>query len=203
MKTKFMKLGDITSKDFMNDPKRLGITLSRYKFVGKMFEDYKSVLEIGAGDGFKSLSLKDSFKELTLSDIKTIKKNNFDKIYKFKNIKYIINNFVNKPLNQTFDGIYALDVLEHIEKKNENKFIVNVKKSLKTNGSLIIGMPSLQSQKYASKLAKKEHVNCKTKKELKIFLSKFFNNVYMFSMNDEVLHTGFDDLSHYILGVCN
>ena len=64
-------------------------------------------------------------------------------------------------------------------------------------------MPSLQSQKYASKLAKKEHVNCKTKKELKIFLSKFFNNVYMFSMNDEVLHTGFDDLSHYILGVCN
>ena len=81
-----------------------------------MFEDYKSVLEIGAGDGFKSLSLKDSFKELTLSDIKTIK-NNFDKIYKFKNIKYIINNFVNKPLNQTFDGIYALDVLEHIEKE--------------------------------------------------------------------------------------
>ena len=58
MKTKFMKLGDITSKDFMNDPKRLGITLSRYKFVGKMFEDYKSVLEIGAGDGFKSLSLR-------------------------------------------------------------------------------------------------------------------------------------------------
>ena len=86
MKTKFMKLGDITSKDFMNDPKRLGIILSRYKFVGKMFEDYKSVLEIGAGDGFKSLSLKDSFKELTLSDIKTIKK---IILTKFTNLKIL------------------------------------------------------------------------------------------------------------------
>ena len=64
-------------------------------------------------------------------------------------------------------------------------------------------MPSSQSQKYASKLAKKEHVNCKTKKQLKIFLKKYFNCVYMFSMNDEVLHTGFDDMSHYIIGLAN
>ena len=203
MKSKLIKLGNITSKDFINDPKRLGITLSRYKFVGKMFEDYNSVLEIGAGDGFKSLSLKDAFGKLTLSDIKKGNKLNFDKIYKKKEIKYLINNFVNKPLKEKFDGIFALDVLEHIEKKNENKFIKNIKKSLKNNGSLIIGMPSLQSQKYASKLAKKEHVNCKTKKQLKMFLNKFFKNTYMFSMNDEVLHTGFDDLSHYIIGVCN
>lgn len=203
MKNKSLKLGNITSKDFINDPKRLGITLSRYKFVGKMFEGFNSVLEIGAGDGFKSISLKNSFKFLTLTDININKKKIFEKNYKFKNIKYKINNFVDKPFSEKFDGIFALDVLEHIEKKNENKFIINLKKSLKKNGSVIIGMPSSESQKYASKLAKKEHVNCKTKKQLKDFLKNHFNCVYMFSMNDELLHTGFDGLSHYIIGVSN
>jgi len=177
--------------------------LSRYKFVGKMFEGFDSVLEVGAGDGFKSLSLKDNFKSLTLTDIHNKKKFLFNKNYNFKNIKFEINNFVKKPLNKKFDGIFALDVLEHIEKKNEKNFIINLKKSLKKNGSLIIGMPSLQSQKYASKLAKKEHVNCKTKKQLRDFLKIHFKCVYMFSMNDEVLHTGFDDLSHYIFGLSN
>jgi 2-polyprenyl-3-methyl-5-hydroxy-6-metoxy-1,4-benzoquinol methylase len=203
MKNKSIKLGDITSQDFVSDPKRLGITLSRYKFVGKMFEGFNSVLEVGAGDGFKSLSLKNSVNYLKLSDIDLKKKNLFDSAYSFKNIDYIVHDFVKKPLKEKFDGIFALDVLEHIKKKQENRFIQNLKKSLKINGTLIIGMPSLQSQKYASKLAKKEHVNCKTKKELRKFLKRYFKNVYMFSMNDEVLHTGFDDLSHYIIGLSN
>ncbi len=203
MKNKLINLGNITSQDFVSDPKRLGITLSRYKFVGKMFEGFESVLEVGAGDGFKSLSLKNSFKYLKLSDIQTKKKKLFDSNYKFKNIDYLVHNFVKSSIKQKFDGIFALDVLEHIKRKDEKNFILNLKKSLKPNGSLIIGMPSLQSQKYASKLAKKEHVNCKTKAELRKFLKSYFNNVYMFSMNDEVLHTGFDELSHYIIGLSN
>lgn len=203
MKNKLINLGNITSQDFVSDPKRLGITLSRYKFVGKMFEGFESVLEVGAGDGFKSLSLKNSFKYLKLSDIQIKKKKLFDSNYKFKNIDYLVHNFVKSSVKQKFDGIFALDVLEHIKRKDEKNFILNLKKSLKPNGSLIIGMPSLQSQKYASKLAKKEHVNCKTKAELRKFLKSYFNNVYMFSMNDEVLHTGFDELSHYIIGLSN
>jgi len=62
-------------------------------------------------------------------------------------------------------------------------------------------MPSLESQKYASKLSRIGHVNCKTKNELKNFLYRHFNNVYLFSMNDEVVHTGFDQMSHYIIAI--
>jgi len=40
-------------------------------------------------------------------------------------------------------------------------------------------MPSIESQKYASKPNKTAHVNCKSKKDLKKFLLKFFNNVYI------------------------
>ena len=49
-----------------------------------------------------------------------------------------------------FDGIYSLDVLEHIQPSDEDRFIKNTLNSLKLNGSLIIGMPSIESQKYAS-----------------------------------------------------
>ena len=46
------------------------------------------------------------------------------------------------------------------------------------------------------------HINCKNKYELKDQMLKYFNFCFPFSMNDEVLHAGFDKLSHYILVVC-
>ena len=77
-------------------------------------------------------------------------------------------------------------------------------RDLNKNGVLIIGIPSLESQKYATKWSKVGHINCKSKKDFKNFLSKFFNNVFMFSMNDEVVHTGYDKMSHYLIGIaCN
>jgi len=196
-------LGHQTSYDFLNDPKRLAITTSRYKFVGKMFEKLNKVLEIGAGDGFKSLIVNEFCNNLTLSDVNKKNMIDFKENYSGKKINYIIHNFEKKSLKKRFDGIYALDVLEHISKKFENKFIRNIKKSLSTNGTFIVGMPSKESQKYASKLSKKHHINCKTKKELSNLLKKHFNCVYMFSMNDEVLHTGFDHMSHYIIAIAN
>ena len=196
-------LGHQTNYDFLNDPKRLPITASRYKFVGKMFEKFNNVLEIGSGDGFKSLIVGDFCNNLTLSDVNEKHMIDFKQNYSDSKIDYIIHNFEKKSLKKNFDGIFALDVLEHIKKKKENTFIRNIKKTLNPNGTLIIGMPSKESQRYASKLAKKYHVNCKTKKELSSFLKKYFNCVYMFSMNDEVLHTGYDHMSHYIIAIAN
>ena len=196
-------MGKRTSLNYLNDPIRLTFTLSRYKFVAKMLEGCKNVLEIGAGDGFKSKIVAQFVKKLTLSDIEIENIKEYKK-FKFNKLQYVLNNFGEKNIkNKIYDGIYALDVLEHIKKKEENKFMMNMLKNLSTHGTVIIGMPSVESQKYASKLSKIGHVNCKNKKELKLFLSKFFNNIYMFSMNDETLHTGFDKMSHYIFAVCN
>jgi len=195
-------MGNNTSHTFLTDPVRLGFTLSRYKFVAKMFEGYKDVLEVGAGDGFKSSVVGQFCKRLTLSDIEMENFKEYNRT-KIKNYKFILNDFTKKSISKKFDGIYLLDVLEHINKKKENLFLNNLKKSLKKNGTLIVGMPSLESQKYASKVSKLGHINCKSKKELKSLLLKYFNNVYMFSMNDEVVHTGFDKMSHYIFALAN
>ena len=65
-------------------------------------------------------------------------------------------------------------------------------------------MPSLESQKYASKESKQGHVNCKSGEQLRKTLNKYFWNTFIFSMNDEVVHTGYFPMSHYLFGIaCN
>ena len=53
-----------------------------------------------------------------------------------------------------------------------------------------------------SKGSKKLHVNCFDKDSLEKYLYKFFNNVFTFGMNDEVLHTGYDKMCHYVFAIC-
>jgi hypothetical protein len=63
-------------------------------------------------------------------------------------------------------------------------------------------MPSLESQPYASRLSKEGHVNCKSQPALKETMQRHFHNVYMFCMNDEVLHIGYHKMANYILALC-
>ena len=104
-KEKTISFGHQISYEWKHDAKHLCFSLSRYKFVSKMFEGLDSVLEIGAGDGFKSRIVSQSVKNLTLSDYKDINKNyNFtsDK----KKQKYLVHNFIEKKLNKKYSGIY-------------------------------------------------------------------------------------------------
>ena len=66
---------------------------------------------------------------------------------------------------------------------------------------MILGCPSLESQTHASAASKAGHVNCKTAKGLRALLETYFHNVFIFSMNDEVVHTGFTPMAHYLIGI--
>ena len=194
-------LSSYASYEWMVDPKHFVFSLSRYKFVSKMLKGKKDVLEIGAGDGFKSKIVSEQVQNLELSDVTISSKEQFEKL-NINNNKYFIHDFIKKKYKKKYDGIYAIDVIEHIEKKSCDKFIKNIKNTLKSNGVLIVGCPSLSSQKYASKYSKKLHVNCFDKDDLEKYFSKFFKNVFTFGMNDEVLHTGYDKMCHYVFAIC-
>ena len=178
-------------------------TLARYKFAAKMLEGYEEVLEIGCGDGWASRIVQQSVKKLTLSD--------FDSVF-FENAKerenddrplsYLIHDMVEKSTERKFNAIYAIDVLEHISPHKEDLFLSNLVESLFENGVAIMGIPSLESQKFASPPSKAGHVNCKTGQDFKCFMAQYFENVFLFSMNDEVVHTGFSKMAHYLLCVC-
>lgn len=85
IKAKSITLGKHLSESWMKDPKHLGFTLSRYKFVSKMFADYDKVLEVGAGDGFGSRIVKDAVKKLDLTDNEILR--NFSIIFKILTIR--------------------------------------------------------------------------------------------------------------------
>jgi len=113
-----------------------------------------------------------------------------------------VHDVLDGPLPETYDGIYSLDVMEHIEAAHEDTYLSNLKTSLNEHGTLIVGMPSLESQAHASPVSKEGHVNCKSGDDFKIALERHFHNVFVFSMNDEVIHTGFTPMAHYLLAVC-
>ena len=100
-----------------------------------------------------------------------------------------------------FDAAYALDVIEHVPLAEEHAFLGELIGSLATNAVLILGSPSRESQAYASEISRAGHVNCKTAEGLAALLRPQFKAVLSFSMNDEVVHTGFAPMAHYLFAV--
>jgi 2-polyprenyl-3-methyl-5-hydroxy-6-metoxy-1,4-benzoquinol methylase len=184
------------------DPKRLGIVLARYKFVAKMLTGKARVLEVGVGDGWASRVVK--------QEVETLVGIDFDPVFVRDAMEAMepewrfecrVHDMLQGPLDGDFDAAYALDVLEHIPAADEEAFLRNMAASVRAPGVIIIGMPSLESQTYASPGSKAGHVNCKSAPDLRALMQKHFHEVFVFSMNDEVVHTGFHALAHYLFAI--
>lgn len=195
-------LGVEKNANWHTDPKRLLFVFSRYKFVAKMLSGKKNVLEVGCGDAFPVRILLQEVDKVHATDIDPLfiddALKRIDEAWPFT---CAVHNILNGPVEGKFDAAYSLDVLEHIQKENEHDFLNNIVKSLTNDGVLIIGMPSLESQPHASPLSKIGHVNCKSGPELKRLMLEYFDNVFMFSMNDEVIHTGYQSMAHYLFAI--
>lgn len=201
------RFGPMSSFTWNTDPKRLLFVLSRYKFAARMLEGSSSVIEIGCGDGFASRIVRQHVNNLLLTDADPIMIENAISLQSpdFP-ISALCHDFCRGPLGDsalTFDAAYMLDVLEHIPQSQELEFFANLRKSLAPSAKIVIGIPSSESQLYASPGSKAGHVNCKTKEELHGSLAKVFPSVFCFSMNDEVVHTGFNRMANYLFAVCS
>ena len=194
-------LGPLYSAVWRSDPKKLVITLSRYKFVAKMLRNKSKVLEIGCAEGWAASLVSGEVGELTLSDMDTIWEQSISDVHQGK-VKFKELDFVSKCADQKYDAIYALDVLEHVLPINARTFCENLIKSLTEDGVAILGMPSIESQVYASEASKEGHVNCMSGEAFRELMNNYFKNVFLFSMNDEVVHTGFSQMAHYLIVLC-
>lgn len=176
------------------DPAHVGFQFARYKFVAKMLHGFGNVLEVGAGDGIISQVVARAVGALVVTDLRPA--------YGVIQHDMVAAPAVD-PWRRPFDAVFALDVLEHVDFLNEGAFLRNICDSLTPHGTCIIGMPSAESQLFASPGSQAEHVNCKTEEGLRKTMAEHFHAVYLFGMNDEVLHTGFGAMCHYRFALCN
>jgi len=197
------RMGLHASWAYYDDPKRLTFTLARYKFVARMLEGSGAVLEVGCSDGFATRIVRQTVGRMTAVDFdpRSIASAR-ETVSERWPITFLHHDMLSGPVDGRFDAVYALDTLEHIPEEDEDRFIRNMIAPLVADGVVIVGMPSLQSQAYASAHSRAGHVNCKDQRALKAVMERHFRNVFMFAMNDEVLHTGYHAMAHYILALC-
>ena len=193
----------MTNQVWHDDPRRLAFVLARYKFVAKMLEGRAQVAEVGCADAFGTRIVAQAVGRVTAYD--------FDPVFVEDAgcrspaawpVDVRLHDIVKGPLPRRYDGVFCLDLLEHVPERREQAFLAHLRRSLRPSGALIVGTPSLESQTYASPQSKAGHVNCKSGGDLARLFRGHFSNVFLFSMNDEVVHTGFTPMAHYLLAIC-
>jgi 2-polyprenyl-3-methyl-5-hydroxy-6-metoxy-1,4-benzoquinol methylase len=199
----YIPMGPTASHIFRTDPRRLGILLARYKFCAKMLTGKARVLEAGCGDSFGT--------NVVLQEVASVHGIDFDPVFvdwcrdqakrEALNATYeVVDLTVDRPSGE-FDAAYSLDVIEHIERSREDSFMENLCAVMRPNGVVIIGTPNETAAPYASEWSQRGHINLKGHVELRDLMSRYFENVFLFSMNDEIVHTGFSPMAHYLFGM--
>jgi 2-polyprenyl-3-methyl-5-hydroxy-6-metoxy-1,4-benzoquinol methylase len=197
-------LGLTTNQVWYDDPRRLAFVLARYKFVSRILSGCRNVGEIGCGDAFGTRIVSQEVAEVTVYDFDPI----FIEDIRARQderwpLKAEVHDILASPLPRRHDALFCLDVLEHIASEDEHTFLSNMCASVADRGIIVIGTPSLESQLHASRPSIAGHVNCKRSNELKAFLGNYFHRVLIFSMNDEIVHTGFAPMAHYLFAICD
>lgn len=206
MKTsEFEVMGPHSSYEWRESIRRVLFSEARYKFAAKMLGNYlvpntNIILEMGCSDGLGACFLAEFAKEVFAVDFDE-DAINFANEHKKENITFILDNFLGKKYGE-FDGVVSFDVIEHIYPENVDIFIRTVVNNLKSGGVLVIGTPSYESQKYSRENVAGAHVNVYKGEDFYLMLKKYFHNVFIFTQNDEIIHTGHLRMANYLIAIC-
>jgi 2-polyprenyl-3-methyl-5-hydroxy-6-metoxy-1,4-benzoquinol methylase len=209
-----LRWGPTNVDRYIGDPKRIAFFMARYKFAGKMMRDCESVLDVGCGDGMGTIGFLNETKAQSivgvdfepesinyawndmLPALRALRPNDAGRV------EFFHSDFMEWAASQPFDGVVCLDVIEHIERAAAPAFIAKMADHLSGHGVCVVGTPSLAGEQFASVHSRAGHINLYDPARLHDELAKQFARVFMFSMNDEIVHTGFDKLAHYLMAVC-
>ena len=195
--------GPWASYDWRRNPRGFLFKLARYKFAATMLTGSQSVLEAGCGDGMGlPLLLKDVGKVHAI-DFEPFVVKNLEERYQSTPLNCtfeVLDLTKSSPLG-TYDAALSLDAIEHVDPTRENDFMSNVCSTLTKRAIFILGTPNITARQHASALSQAGHINMKSAETLRQTMGLYFHNVFIFSMNDEVVHTGFHPMAHYLFAM--
>ncbi|EFL50861.1 Methyltransferase type 11 [Solidesulfovibrio fructosivorans JJ]] len=196
-----VQLGPYISQSLLKDPKHLLFSLSRYKSAARLLPIDRSarVLELGCSEGLGTLLLAQhaasvlgvDFDAKAIAQAQAFQRSPFAPTFQCAD-------FIGKNFG-VFDAVISMDVIEHIEKRHEHAYMETIVDNMDSTGMCIVGTPNITASPYASPASALGHVNLFSAERLYDLLHQYFHNVIVFGMNDEVLHTGFYAMCHYII----
>ncbi len=192
--------GKHLSYQAFNSPRKILYMMSYYKFASKIIGFKKRILDIGCGEGMGTWLLAVECGQAKGIDIDCeaieVGRNN----WKAPRISFDCIDFLNLS-RETCDAIVSFDVIEHILTENITVFWQKVSDCLVHDGIAIIGTPNMTSNQYASEITRAGHINLYSGERLEAEMREYFTHVFMFGANDEVIHTGFLPMSHYLVAI--
>ena len=206
MRAESLTLSPKISHTIRNTEHGLLFILARYKFPLKMLLPRKrlKVLDLGCNDGLGDLMI---FQDCDCEQVVGV---DFDAdaiAWANANIareglSFIASDFMGMDVYpRGGDAVISLDVIEHIPVEREDEYFSTICKNLKRDGVAIIGTPNVTMVPYSSPWNKIAHINNYSQTRLYEAMSKYFENVFIFGMNDEVLHTGMYPMASYIMAM--
>lgn len=199
-------LGPVNASTWLRDPRHLGFVLARYKFAAKMMRRCTAILEVGCGEGLGALLLVRDTPATVLGV-------DFDPAqiqYARQHLEphgegrlsFVCGDAARDPAAGSFDGLLCLDVIEHVDAKEEPRFLENCVRSLRPGAVAVFGTPNIAADAFASPPSRAGHINLFTPERFASTLENHFSHVFPFSMNDEMVHTGYAKMAHYLLALC-
>jgi len=193
-------LGRHVSYWFRNSPRRALHYLSYYKFAARMIGAHKRVLDLGCGEGLGTwiLAAECGFArgvDLDENAIAIAQSN-----WTGERAEFLCQDAL-ELVPEPWDAVTNFDFVEHILPSHMDEYWSGLTNNLAPEGIAIIGTPNLTSQQYASPVSKLGHVNVYSGERLEEELSRYFTHVFLFAANDEVVHTGFSPMAHYLIAV--
>jgi 2-polyprenyl-3-methyl-5-hydroxy-6-metoxy-1,4-benzoquinol methylase len=182
-----------------NNSIQLLIRLARYKFVSRMIRPRDRVLEIGSGSGLGATFLGQHCNSVTGIEIKSREVEEARSINRRDNVDFKLVNFFDYSVDEKFDAIVSLDVIEHVDEDAGRKFMEKTVQHLNNDGMVIVGTPSCYSYEYQSEPSKAAHVKLYDQQELVEMVEKYYGRVIVFSMNDEMVHTEHPKIAWYYI----
>lgn len=176
---------------------QLLIRLARYKFIARLLKKTDHVLEIGSGSGMGSIFLAQHCAHVTGLEVKTTEVEEARSMNIRDNVEFMVTDFFKLEESKKYDVIVALDVIEHLSVEDGNNLISSMTRHVNNAGMIVIGTPSIYSYEYQGDLSRASHVKCYDQQELLSLVDNYFGRTVAFSMNDELVHTGFPKLAWY------
>jgi 2-polyprenyl-3-methyl-5-hydroxy-6-metoxy-1,4-benzoquinol methylase len=195
-----LNLGPYFAHQALYKPRHLLFTLARYKFAARLLPQQRqvNVLELGCNEGLGTLMLAEQGHTVVGVDADEDAIRHAQQTLKDPRVSFVYADFLGKKFG-SFHAVISLDVVEHIPQPAEDSYLETACSNLDAGGFCVIGTPNVTAAPYASKASQVGHVNLFTAERLASLVGKYFRHVFTFGMNDEVVHTGFYPMCHYLL----